>query len=57
MTYAPPSPIYEKPTLEVLGSFAALTQHFNPGKWQSASDLSQSIIGAINDGGPGYAGS
>jgi hypothetical protein len=42
--------VYEKPRIEVLGSFAQLTLG---SKWQSISDLSQGIGTAIGDGGPG----
>jgi hypothetical protein len=50
----PPTPIYEKPTIEVLGSFAQLTLwSIDPNKWSSFSDLSQGIANAINDGGIG----
>jgi hypothetical protein len=43
-------PAYERPRIEVLGSFAQLTLG---NKWQSISDLSQGIGTAIGDGGPG----
>jgi len=45
-----PKPAYEKPTIEVLGSFAQLTLG---SKWQSLSDLSHGIGAAISGGGPG----
>lgn len=45
-----PKPHYEKPTIEVLGSFAGLTLG---SKWHSFSDLQQGIGTAISDGGPG----
>lgn len=45
-----PNPVYEKPTIEVLGSFARLTLG---NKWHSLSDLSMGISGAISAGGPG----
>lgn len=45
-----PKPSYEKPTIEVLGQFAQLTQG---SKWQSISDLSHGIGSAISGGGPG----
>lgn len=47
-------PVYEKPTVEVLGSLARLTQWgINPNKWSSLSDLEQGIGTAIADGGIG----
>jgi hypothetical protein len=49
-----PTPGYERPTLEVLGSFAQLTLwNFDPNKWSSFADLSQGIASAIADGGIG----
>jgi len=45
-----PKPVYNKPTIEELGSFAQLTLG---SKWQSFSDLSQGIGTAVNDGGIG----
>jgi hypothetical protein len=47
-----PKPVYEKPTIEVLGSFAQLTLWgIDPNKWQSWAD----VVGgtAIADGGIG----
>jgi len=47
---AEPKPVYEKPTIQELGSFAQLTLG---NKWHSFSDLSQGIGNAIADGGIG----
>jgi hypothetical protein len=47
-------PVYAKPTVEELGSFAGLTLfNINPDKWSSFADLSQGISTAVNDGGIG----
>jgi hypothetical protein len=49
-----PTPSYDKPTIEELGSFAHLTLwNFDPNKWSSFADLSQGIANAISDGGIG----
>jgi hypothetical protein len=49
------TPIYEKPTIEVLGSFARLTLWtIDPDKWSSLADWKAGgIAGAIAAGGPG----
>jgi len=47
-------PVYEKPTIEVLGGLGRLTQwSINPNKWSSWADLEQGIGTAIGDGGIG----
>jgi hypothetical protein len=45
-----PKPIYRKPQIEELGSFAQLTLG---DKWHSLSDLSNGIGAAISSGGIG----